>query len=191
LTDRHTSDETGFEEFAQRSVPDALGDVIDQIRNEWDGSPIFVLAIPGHEQLDPFVLPAEAGAARLAQILDALLSFDELPVAAAFASSAPLFTSSGVAPGEGMLSIYCADSDGRETTVFKRLHENEAGEATVGELPGDFEGQMMAGVTTEFINELLTHCGEIHAGEVPADAEKWDDLLDGAVERLERSGPAQ
>ncbi|MGH7718659.1 MAG: hypothetical protein ACREON_07435 [Gemmatimonadaceae bacterium] len=46
VTERRTSDEQGFTEFVEQSLPEALADVIDQVRDEWDGSPFFVLAIP-------------------------------------------------------------------------------------------------------------------------------------------------
>ncbi|MGH2987396.1 MAG: hypothetical protein ACRDLO_12015, partial [Solirubrobacterales bacterium] len=52
VTERRTSDEQGFTEFVEQSLPEALADVIDQVRDEWDGSPFFVLATPEHPQLE-------------------------------------------------------------------------------------------------------------------------------------------
>jgi hypothetical protein len=135
LTDRRTSNNEDFTEFVELSVPEALTDVIEQVRDEWDGSPFFILAIPEHFQLDAFIVSADAGAERMGQMLDAVRASAELPVAAALAVSSPLFRPTGLVPGEGLLSIFCAHAEGRQAMTFKRFYEDEAGCAALGDTP--------------------------------------------------------
>jgi hypothetical protein len=99
-------------------IPLFLGDLIEQVGDEWDGSPFLVLAIPEHPELDAFILTAESGAERMTDMREAVRASIELPVAAAYVVSSPLFTTTGLAPGEGLLSIFCAHADGREAVTF-------------------------------------------------------------------------
>jgi hypothetical protein len=58
----------------------------------------------------------------------------------------------------------------------------------LGEILPGVEPQVMAGVTTQFVGELLELCGRIRSGEVARDGDAWQRLLDGAMRRLHRPG---
>lgn len=192
--DRGRSSETDppnaqrFRLFAEEAVPDALGPAIEQVGEEWDGSPWLLLARPETPDLDFFLITGEPGIESLRDIREAVRNLDDPPVAAALAFSGPLIGPTGMVPKEGMLSILCADDQGRQSFRCRRLHTDENGHPAVSQLPPDVEGEAMPGdVTRWFMAELLVLCGAIRNGDVDASSGAWEALLNEAKGRDTRS----
>jgi hypothetical protein len=174
-----------FEEFVEEEVPACLTAVIEQVRDEWDGSPILLLAIPEHPEVDAYVITAENAILRLSDIHRIVTATREVPVACAYVTSSRLIRPTGVTEGEGMLSIFCADENGRQAASFKRLSTDENDRMTVDDLPADVQSQMLSGVTTGFIRDLLKMCGEVRAGRVEYDSDEMYDVLTDALVKLD------
>jgi hypothetical protein len=172
-----------FREYCERAVPDALGDAIDQIKDEWDGSPFLLLAIPGHENLDAFLMTS-TGADRLASIVEAFRFGEALPAAASIAFSMPLFTPPGPRPEEGMLLVTSAHDSGATRHDYWRLRFDEADTAVVDALPNGVVGETLPSATADLLRDLVVLCGQIEAGREDEDSDRWDELLAEAQARI-------
>jgi hypothetical protein len=171
-----------FRYFAEEAVPAAVAQGIDEIHEDWDGSPLFLLASPEEPDLALFVLESDPGIDQLTEIVEIVRELEHPPVAVALVLSGPLFTPAGHVPNEGLLSILSVDDGARQAARCRRLIAGDDGRTVVTDLPPDVVAQIQPGVTRWFMTELLAICGSLRGGE-EADQAPWEALLQQARER--------
>lgn len=186
---RQTETDGGDREFVAfvAHVPGLLEELVEEIRDDWDGSPLLVIT-SGQDAVDASILTG-AGEERLEAIVDAFGESESVPKAAALMLSSPLVTSSGPEPGLAMLSVFCTDAAAREEWLYGQLGAGPHGAAEITELPDDVDVQMLPSATTDLIRDLLIACASV-TDKSELDPQSFEPLLEEAKATLRRRSGA-
>jgi hypothetical protein len=177
-------DSDDFTAFVNEDLPEYLAYAIGALGDDWNGSPLFVLAIPERDDLDGNVLTGESASDRVREMYSVIRRGD-LPVAGAYVASAPMVTPVGPVAKEAILFISCADAEGRQSDTAKRLYVDEAGVTQIGELPDDVQPSRMPSEIVRFLVAIMGVAGLDRAGLLPLGEENWTLLLAGTLDRLD------
>jgi hypothetical protein len=180
---RQTEPDGGDREFLAfvEHVPELLEELVEEIRDEWDGSPLLVIT-SGQDAVDAFILTG-TGEERLEAIVGAFAESASVPEAAALMLSSPLVTSRGLEPGRAVLTVFCADAAAREEWLFGQLGAGPTGAAEITELPDDVDVQMLPSATTDLVRDLLVGCAKVPDGS-ELDPRSFEPLLEEAKATL-------
>ena len=186
---RQTEPDGGDRKFLAfvEDVPGLLEELVEEIRHDWDGSPLLVIT-SGQDSVDAFILTG-TGEDRLEAIVDAFGDSESVPEAAVLVLSSPLVTSGGLEPGRAVLSVYCADAAAREKWLFGQLGAGPHGAAEITQLPDDVDVQMLPSATTDLVRDLLIACANVPDGS-ELDPRSFEPLLEEARATIRRRAGA-